>query len=176
MPYIANRENVPERTRLLNRIFYWTVMVIGVVSAIWTFFFKDEKQVYVGLQFVYFFLTFMSAIFMVIALWRIRRFLKERGLGDRLSPLRMLVHALAFWLYIFVYFGITIATELAGPNSNYLYYVKWVVVLIVAFLSYICLFFVMWHLGSKDTREEFSDFKSETTGITTLLGDNFLQV
>ena len=72
----------------------------------------------------------------------------------------MLVHALAFWLYIFVYFGITIATELAGSNSNDLYYVKWGVVTIVGFFSYICLFFVLWHLGSKDPREEFSDFKS----------------
>ena len=151
MPYIANRENVPERTRLLNRIFYWTVMVIGVVSAIWTFFFKDEKQVYVGLQFVYFFLTFMSAIFMVIALWRIRRFLKERGLGDRLSPLRMLVHALAFWLYILVYFVSTIITVcIAGNDIQSVFYLHWFICLIVGFVSYFCLFYVLWHLGSSD--------------------------
>ena len=41
LPYVSNQEKVPKRTRLLNRIFYWTVMVIGGVAAIWPFFLKS---------------------------------------------------------------------------------------------------------------------------------------
>ena len=105
LPYVFNRRQVPKRTRLLNRIFYWTVMVIGCVAAIWPFFYTDTKNnqtVYVGMYLLYVFYAFNSAIFMLIALWKIRSFLKEKGMGAKLSPLRMLVHALAFWLYIFV--------------------------------------------------------------------------
>ena len=56
------------------------------------------------------------------------------------------------------------------------FYVHWVVCIIVGFISYICLFFVLWHLGSKDLRKEFPDFKSETTGTTTLQVDNILRL
>jgi hypothetical protein len=95
----------------------------------------------------------MSAIFMVIALWKIRKFLKERGLGDKLSPLRMIIHALAFWLYIFVYAGTTITTKLLGRDINELFYVHWFVCIIIGFISYFCLFFVLWHLGSKEPKK-----------------------
>jgi hypothetical protein len=118
----------------------------------------------------------MSAIFMVIALWKIRKFLKERGLGDKLSPLRMIIHALAFWLYIFVYAGTTITTKLLGRDINELFYVHWFVCIIIGFISYFCLFFVLWHLGSKEPKKEFADCKSETTGTTTLQGDTFMKL
>ena len=104
---------------------------------------------------VYVLFAFMSAIFMVIALWKIRSFLKERGMGDKLSPLRMLVHALAFWLYIFVYASTTIATKLSGGDVENVFYVHWAICVIVGFVSYICLFFVLWHLGSKEPKREF---------------------
>ena len=81
--YIANRKEVPKRTRLINRMFFWTVLVVGCIAAIWPFFFKDsEKNVFVGIQSIYLFFAFISAIFMVIVLCKIRSFLKQRGLGN----------------------------------------------------------------------------------------------
>ena len=151
-------------------------MVIGGVAAIWPFFLNLERHLCAGLQLVYVFFAFMTSIFMVIALWKIRSFLKERGLGDRLSPLRMLVHAIAFTLYVFVYASIEIATELAGPSSNDLHYVKRFVCIIVGLISSICLFFVLWHLGSKDPMENFEDFNSNTTPSTSLQVDSILRL
>jgi hypothetical protein len=64
-------------------MFFWTVLVVGCIAAIWPFFFKDsEKNVFVGIQSIYLFFAFISAIFMVIVLCKIRSFLKQRGLGN----------------------------------------------------------------------------------------------
>jgi hypothetical protein len=35
---------------------------------------------------------------------------------------------------------------------------------------------VLWDLGSLEKRKEFADFKSETTGKTTLQGDSILRL
>jgi len=150
LPYVFRQEKVPKKMRLMNRIFYWTVMVIGCVAASWPFFVKGNQTVYVGMYLLYVFYAFNSAIFMVIALWKIRSFLKEKGMGDKLSPLRMLIHALAFWLYVFFYFGITLIAYLVSYGVKSLFYVHWFVCTIVGFISYIFLFFVLWDLGSID--------------------------
>jgi hypothetical protein len=151
-------------------------MVIGCVAASWPFFEKGNQIFYHGMYLLYAFYAFNSAIFMVIALMKIRSFLKEKGMGEKLSPLKMLIHAIAFWLYIFVYFGLEFIGYLFGDGIKEVFLVHWVVCTIVGFISYFCLFLVLWDLGSLEQRKEFADFKSETTGKTTLQGDSILRL
>ena len=86
-----------------------------------------------------------------------------------MSPLRMLVHALAFVLYVFVYASISFIAYLVSKDGiKDVFYVHWVVCIIVGFISYISFFFVLWHLGSKDPNYiEFSDKVSESTNTTS---------
>jgi hypothetical protein len=44
-----------------------------------------------------------GAVLMIIALLKIRSCFVDKGLGDRVSPLRMVVHALSFLIYIMTY-------------------------------------------------------------------------
>lgn len=143
------------------------VMMIGCIAATNPFFYKHNKKVHVGLELIYFLFAFMSAIFMVVALWKIRSFLKERGLGNQMIiPLRVIVYAIAFLLSLFVN-GIIKIAEADGTD---LYYLQWFVAIIVGFIYNFCLFYVIWHLGSKDEVQE-----TNATRSTTLNGDDIMQ-
>jgi Ca2+/Na+ antiporter len=85
-----------------------------------------------------------SAALMVVALLKIRSTIKKNGYGDRISPQKMVVHALAFILYVMV--TIVASTVTIFKNA---YYFHWLVCMVFADASFICLFFVLWHLGSK---------------------------
>lgn len=136
--------------KLFNKIFYWAVMVVGSAASIWPLFYENNNTLYITLYLVYIFVALMSSIFMVIALWKIRSFLRQRGLGAKLSPLRMLVHALAFVLYVFMYFCFTAMEELKWQSSQKLFMVHWLIDIVTGWVSFICLFYVLWHLGTKD--------------------------
>ena len=85
-----------------------------------------------------------SAALMVVALLKIRSTIKKNGYGDRISPQKMVVHALAFILYVMV--TIVASTVTIFKNA---YYFHWLVCMVFADASFICLFFVLWHLGGK---------------------------
>lgn len=85
-----------------------------------------------------------SAALMVAALLKIRSAIKKNGFGDRISPLKMVIHALAFILYVMVTIVATTVPIFSGA-----YYFHWLVCMVFADASFICLFFVLWHLGTK---------------------------
>jgi hypothetical protein len=85
-------------------------------------------------------------LLMIIALLKIRKCLIDKGLGDQVSPLRMIVHALAFLIYVLTYMVLAI---IRWQSQLDVFYFSWAIDIIFGFLSYICLFFVVWHLGTK---------------------------
>lgn len=101
-----------------------------------------------------------AASLMVIALVKIRKGLVNHGMREQISPLRMVVHALAFLIYILSYIGLGLTHYFSGNNSED--YFSWFVDTIMGFLAYLCLFFVIWHLGAKSEDEESSRSSGST--------------
>lgn len=79
------------------------------------------------------------SVFMIVALLKIRQKLVKLGLG-KVNDCKMIVHALSFLLYAIV----AILSSFVGDNY---YYFHWVLCLVFADASFICLFFVLWDLG-----------------------------
>ena len=100
-----------------------------------------------------------AALLMVIALHKIRKSLIKKGLGDHLSPLRMIVHALSFLLYVFTFTVLATIRWFSEPKN--VFYFSWIIDIFFGFLAYICLFFVVWHLGTNTDTEVLA-----TTGST----------
>jgi len=96
---------------------------------------------------------------MVIALHKIRKSLIEEGLGDHLSPLRMIVHALSFLIYVFTFMVMT-TIRWFSDTSHGNFYFSWIIDIFFGFLAYICLFFVVWHLGTKTDTEVLATERS----------------
>ena len=72
----------------------------------------------------------------------------------------MIVHALAFTLYVVAFFLLSLITKFDGTDDKVVIdYTSWFVTTIFGFASYICLFFVIWHLGA--TEEDPSRLESE---------------
>jgi len=104
----------------------------------------------------------LAAILMVVALLSIRSCFVDKGLGAQVSPIRMVVHALAFLIYIIEYSTSKIIELFSKTNNTE--YVGWAIGTLFAIFSYLCLFFVIWHLGSKTEQKE----SNTTTGSTIL--------
>ena len=107
-----------------------------------------------------------------------RRFLIERGLGDKISPIRMVIHALAFLLYVVVFFVVSIIDRLIDPTGESLFYVHWFICAIFGLFSFLCLAIVLWNLGTYTSdSSKATNFPDETTtGISTKLQeDSILQ-
>lgn len=84
---------------------------------------------------------------MIMALLKIRSCFVDKGLGDQVSPLRMVVHALSYLIYVATYMVLAIINWSTSETEDY--YFSWAVDTFFGLLSYICLFFVIWHLGTK---------------------------
>lgn len=136
---------MPVNTKLLSKGLFWAVTVVSVASSTWTF--EDHpkpSQVKKWLLGINALVIIGSAFIMLVALVKIRKTLKRNGFGDRISPKRMVVHALAFILYVVV---LVFASTLKHIEDAY--YFHWFVCMIFADASFICLFLVLWHLGTK---------------------------
>jgi hypothetical protein len=114
--------------------------------------------------------TLASAIQMVAALLTIRRCFVEKGLADQVSPLKMVVHALSFLIYIVTYFVMTLVVDpflkkkwIVDHPGLPDYYFGWFIDTLFGGFAFTCLFFVMLHLGKKTVRS-----KSVTTSSTLL--------
>ena len=59
----------------------------------------------------------------------------------------MVVHALAFVLYIAVVIVATTTDKLTHAKD---YYFHWIICAVFADASYFCFFIVLWHLGTKE--------------------------
>jgi uncharacterized membrane protein len=102
----------------------------------------------------------IAAVVMVIALVKIRRCFLDEGLGQQLRPKRMVIHALSFLVYMVTFVVIVIVQQL---NSNAIeYYLGLFLDTTTGFISYVCLFFVIWHLGSKTDDQSDAPSRSST--------------
>ena len=70
----------------------------------------------------------------------------------------MVIHALAFLIYIFVFFFVSVVSRLIDPTGIALYYFHWFICTIFGLLSYMCLAAVLWSLGTyKSVESTFPD-------------------
>ena len=77
----------------------------------------------------------------------------------------MVVHSLAYVLYIASY---AISTALvAFLSSNKESYFHWIINIIFGSASYVCLFFVMWHLGTKKDKAKSKKIIENVTSRAT---------
>ena len=120
-------------------------------------FFPSGSTGIVAFTIIYAIMMTLGAVLMVAALLMIRKCFIDKGLGDQVSPIRMVVHALAFLIYVLTYF---ISVILVGVNNES--YATWAIDTIAGTFSYVCLFFVIWHLGSK-TEGRTSSVNSSST-------------
>ena len=67
----------------------------------------------------------------------------------------MVVHASAFLVYILMFFVTELIIKATDRGSNDLFYVHWFICTIFGVVSYVCLFIVLWHLGTKTQKLEF---------------------
>ena len=74
--------------------------------------------------------------------------------------MRMVVHALAFLIYVLTYLIWSIMEAISPQSGNY--YFGWAFETLCGAFAYVCLFFVIWHLGSK-TKERVSSVSSART-------------
>lgn len=153
LPYVFRHEKFPGGWKLRSRIIYWGVIIVSAVSSAWPFF--NHGTAYVAFYLVNVTCMLISSTFMIVALVKMWGFLTKQGLGPRLSPIRMFIHALAFLLYILMFFVLTLVGKLLDPDLDHFFYVHWFVCIIFGLLSYVCLFVVLWHLGTKSPKLEF---------------------
>ena len=122
------------------------MVIASIGSSLWTLsYFKPQMMWLILINAI---IMLGSAALMVVALLKIRSSLKKNGHGDRISPLKMVVHALAFILYVMV--TIIASTVTMFKNA---YYFHWLVCMVFADASFICLFLVLWHLGTKQIKD-----------------------
>ena len=105
---------------------------------------------------------------MLIALWKIRRFLVKRGLGQMMKPVRMIIHALVFLIYVLTFFVLTVIVRLQDHSGEKLFYFHWLVCIILGWLAYICLACVLWHLGTKQTYKDVADIVDSCSTAETV--------
>jgi hypothetical protein len=77
----------PEKQRLRHKVTNYAVITVSIISSSWPFFQSDtDKWGQAPLCDVLYLLNvlcmFVSSTFMQMALWKMRRFLIEKGLGD----------------------------------------------------------------------------------------------
>lgn len=149
---------MPERLRQQNEIVKWVGIAIMFVSAFYTY---SERGPTKALLFTAFYLMMsISAIIMVVALVKIRRCFLDQGLGQQLRHRRMVIHALSFLAYMVTYVVIVIAQFIDSNSIEY--YFGLFLDTTTGFISYVCLFFVIWHLGSKRDDESATPSRSST--------------
>lgn len=95
---------------------------------------------------------------MVVALFRIRSCLIKSGFQDRLSHFKLIIHALAFLLYIVV---LVIATSINDFSNEY--YFHWFITLIFGVAAFTCLFIMLYHLGEKQKVPRISTTRDTTS-------------
>ena len=147
-------QKVPEIKTKSYKVLNWIVICVSVVSSIWPFFQPQDykhwnpRGLYITLYLVNVLCMFVSSVFMLIALWKMRHFLVERGLGQKMNPIRMVIHALAFLIYIFTFFVLTVIFRIEDPSGESLFYFHWLICIVLGLFAYICLACVLWHLGT----------------------------
>ena len=146
MPFVLEGTQLPQKLMTQNLILEYTGALFAVIGP-FTVFTHTGSFGNILLETILCVVMGLAAVLMVVALLKIRSCFVDRGLGAQVSPLRMVVHALSFLLYILEYSVFKLVSLLSKQiNADY---VGWAVDTFFAFFSYICLFFVIWHLGSK---------------------------
>ena len=179
LPFVFRHEDFPGGWKLRSRVIYWSVNVFCVLSSFWPFFEQGPLYAYVTLYMVNVLCMLISSAFMIVALVKMWGFLTKQGLGHRLSPIRMVVHALAFLLYVLMFFLLTIIGRLFDPDFDHFFYLHWFICIFFGLFSYVCLFVVLWHLGSKSpklefVRESFLDDESQAPPSSQIQEDSYL--
>lgn len=117
---------------------------------------------------------FVASVYMLIALIKMKKFLTERGLERQISPIRMMIHSLAFLIYVGLFFLVTLLTRILSLEE--LFFFHWFVCIVAGFLAYICLFVVLWHLGTSSRDGRATSVLTSTTGNSQKLReDSILQ-
>ena len=151
---------MPEELRRQNRIVKWAGIAVVALSALYVY--PAEGTALKTTLFTAFYLMMIAAaIVMVVALVKIRRCFVDQGLGRQVRPKRMVVHALSFIVYITTFIVIVAIQHIKTSSVNY--YFGWFLDTTTGFISYVCLFFVIWHLGS--SRADDSDAASSNSTI-----------
>lgn len=150
MQFVLDGEDVPDTVERQNKIINYTGISSCVISSFYVLLFDYKvisEVLFIGVMVD----MVVASVLMIIALLTIRRNFEDKGLSDQVSPLKMVVHACSFLVYILSYFIMAIinyrfcGTTLVCSG----FYFSWFVDTIFALVAYICLFFVMWHLGQK---------------------------
>ena len=142
--------------RNCHRVFFVAILAFGIVSSSWTL--ESEPSTYKStLLGVNMGIMVLISGSMVVALQRIRSCLIKSGFKDRLSNFKLTLHALAFLLYI----GVLIVSMFIDRE----FYFHWLVALIFGDGAFVCLFLMLYHLGTKQKAPQVSTTR-ETSSTT----------
>jgi hypothetical protein len=119
-----------------------------VVAPLYTFI-DSPEWLRISLFATFCFFMALASVLMVVALLKIRSRFLSQGKGEQISPLRMVIHASAFLVYVGMYIILAFLESSYDTTDYTEYYFSWSVDIVFGAISYVCLFFVLWHLGKK---------------------------
>ena len=92
---------MPNHLKLKYDIFFWGIVVLGLVSCSYTFTEEnDSKKTFYKICSIVFILWYLlTVVLMTIALVKIYSYLKSVGLGNRISLINIIIYATAFLLW-----------------------------------------------------------------------------